>query len=112
MKLFPTLIVGGVAALHAAGACAGDSLQHNGQSLENLALAVGHSTAAGFKLVSGAAAIPLKIGGAFGEASGQIGDALWESSSAPVASLPISDEIVTAGPPPQRALQNQAGGKP
>lgn len=81
------------------------SIQHSGQAIIHSANAFGHSIEGGAKLVSGVVAIPLVAAGAVGELSGEVGNALWETANAP---LPISDEVVTVGPPPSEAIQ--AGG--
>lgn len=83
------------------------SIQHSGQAVIHSANAFGHSVQGGAKLVSGVVAIPLIAAGAVGELSGEVGNALWETANAP---LPISDEVVTVGPPPSEAIR-QGGNK-
>lgn len=82
-------------------AFAGGISQHFSHSLDHSVRAIGHSTATGFKLVSGIVSIPLMIAGEIGKASGDVGDALWEEANKP---LPITDEIITAGPTPAEAM--------
>ncbi|MGL4251179.1 MAG: hypothetical protein ACRCR1_11260 [Aeromonas sp.] len=55
-------------------------------------------TAASGQLASGVAAIPLKGVGAVGSVAEKAGNALLGKPNEP---LPISDEAVTAGPPPK-----------
>lgn len=55
-------------------------------------------TAASGKLASGVAAVPLKGLGAVGSVADKAGNALLGKPSEP---LPISEEAVTAGPPPK-----------
>lgn len=83
---------------------AGGSTQHFGASLDHSAQAIGHSTAAGVKLVSGAVAIPLLMGGEIGKVSGEIGEVLWEEANTP---LPITEEVITASPTPAKAMADE-----
>ena len=49
--------------------------------------------------------MPLKASAAVGELSGEMGDAFWEAANAPVVDpLPITEDVVTIGPPPAEAL--------
>ena len=80
------------------------SAQHSAASLDHSAQAIAHATAAGLKLVSGAVAIPLMMSGEIGKASGEIGEALWEEAN---TSLPITEEVITAGPTPARAMAKE-----
>jgi len=50
--------------------------------------------------VSAVAAVPLMAIGASGAVVGEIGEELWESVTSDDP-FDISDEIITAGPPPQ-----------
>lgn len=84
------------------------SLQHSGQAVTHSLQAIGEGMVAGAKLVSGVAAVPLKAAGAVGELSSDMGDALWEAANAPVAGpLPLTDDVVTVGPPPGEAIRRQ-----
>jgi len=83
---------------------AGGSAQHFSNSLDHSVQALGHSTVAGFKLVSGAVAIPLMISGEIGKASGEIGESLWDEANAP---LPITEEVITVGPTPAEAMAKE-----
>ena len=88
-------------------AYAGGSLEHSSQALEMSLQAIGHSTIAGLKLVSGAAAVPLVSVGEIGKVSGEIGNELWEEANTPIAdAFPVSDEVVTVGPDPKQQLEN------
>ncbi len=49
-------------------------------------------------------AIPLMISGEIGKASGEIGEELWEEANTP---LPITEEVITAGPRPADAMNNK-----
>jgi len=82
------------------------STQHSGKALENGVNSIGHSVAGGGKLVSGAIAIPLAAAGSVGHVSGQAGKEMWDNANTPIGEpLPITDDTVTAGPPPAKAMQ-------
>jgi hypothetical protein len=83
---------------------ANGSLQHFSNAVDHSAQAVAHSSAAGIKLVSGAVAIPLMIGGEIGKASGDIGEALWDDANTP---LLITDDVMTIGPSPAKAMKDE-----
>jgi hypothetical protein len=85
-------------------ACAGGSAQHFSDSLDHSTQALAHSTAAGIKFVSGAIAIPLMMSGEIGKVSGEIGEELWEEANTP---LPITEEVITAGPTPAKAMARE-----
>jgi hypothetical protein len=88
---------------------AGGSVEASARALEHSMQALGYSIEAGLKLAFGAAAVPLTIVGGIGEASREAGNEFWEFANAPPSGpLPVSDEIVTAGPPPD-AKQEQQG---
>ncbi len=107
MKMLRVLFPG--LALLVAGlppATAQSSLQHSSQALTHSLNAVGHSFIGGAQLVSGVVAVPLKVSAAVGELSGEMGDAFWEAANAPVVDpLPITNDVVTIGPPPAEALK-------
>ncbi|HEX9585662.1 MAG TPA: mechanosensitive ion channel protein MscS [Gammaproteobacteria bacterium] len=89
-------------------AVAQSSLQHSGQAVTHSLQAIGEGMVAGAKLVSGVAAVPLKAAGAVGELSSDMGDALWEAANAPAAGpLPLTDDVITIGPPPGEAIRRQ-----
>lgn len=84
------------------------SLQHSSQAVAHSLQAVGESMVGGAKLVSGVAAIPLKAAGAVGELSSEMGDAFWEAANAPAGEpLPLTDDVITIGPPPGEAIRSQ-----
>lgn len=89
-------------------AWAQSSLQHSSQAVTHSLQAVGESMVGGAKLVSGVAAIPLKAAGAIGELSSQMGDTFWEAANAPVRGpLPLTEDVITIGPPPGEAIKSQ-----
>ena len=85
-------------------------LQASGQAMGHSVNAVGYSVAASAQLVFGAAAIPLGFSAQVGKASGAASDALWEAANEPVGQpLPITEENITAGPPPSQVIEQQEG---
>lgn len=78
-------------------AFAGESLGHSVQGSKHASQAVGHSAVGASKLTSGIVAVPLMAVGEVGKAVGSAGEEMWDAANTP---LPISDETVTAGPPP------------
>jgi hypothetical protein len=100
-----TLILTGLVAAQPAQAQAGGSVQHASQAIGHSAKAVGHSVVGTAKLASGVVAVPLIAIGASGQASQQAGESLWDIANEPIGTpLPVSDETVTAGPSPARAI--------
>ena len=86
------------------------SVQHSGQALEHGVNAIGHSVAGGGKLVSGAVAVPLKAVGSVGKVAGDAGDEMWDNAMAPIGEpLPVTEDTVTVGPPPAKAMQVEGG---
>lgn len=85
---------------------------HSGQALEEGSKAGTHaSTSAAHAIVgsgqvtSAASAVPLAIGGSAGAVSAEIAKDLMKAATAPIGTpLEITDESVTAGPPPNEAL--------
>lgn len=83
------------------GIARADSIQHMGQSLDHSTQALAHTSTAGMQLASGIIAVPFLFVGEIGQASGEIGDALWEVSTEP---LPVTDKVLTIGPSPEQAM--------
>ena len=93
---------------HLSTAHAGGSVEHSAQALEMSLQALGHASSAGLKLVSGAVAVPLIFAGEVGKVSGDIGNELWEEANTPITdAFPVSDEVVTAGPEPDKQLDKE-----
>jgi len=82
-----------------------------GDSVEQSLQALGYSLESGFKMVSATAAIPLVIVGEIGTVSGEIGHDLLDEAARPPGQyhahrpLPLTDELITAGPEPSEQLQ-------
>lgn len=90
-------------------AIAGGSVQHSANSLKHSAQASGNAAQAGFKLSAGVIAVPLAVVGGVGTVSAHASEDLWEiANTEGEVSLPVSDEIVTAGPNPAVAMQQGA----
>ncbi len=85
---------------------------HSGQASRNAGQASGaasksavHSVAASAQIASAIIAVPLVAIGAVGSVSTHVGEELWDAATSDFsAPLEISDEIVTAGPSPEKAV--------
>jgi len=96
-----------VAILVSMPVAAGGASYHLSQALANSMEALAQATVGGLKLVSGAIAVPLMVGGEIGKVSGQAGDELWEEANTPIGKpLVITDDVVTAGPAPAEAMKS------
>jgi hypothetical protein len=70
------------------------------------AQASGHTVLGSAQLSAGVLAVPLVVGGEIGRASAVAGADLWRAANGSAAGpLPISEQTITAGPPPGEALQ-------
>ena len=84
---------------------AGQAVKHTGAASSHASRSAAHSIAASGQVVSGVIAVPLMSAGVVGAASAQAGEALWDGATAPAhGPLEISDETVTAGPAPDKAM--------
>jgi len=85
---------------------AGGSVQHSGNSIKHMAQASGNAAQAGFKLSAGVIAVPLAVVGGVGTVSAHASEDLWEiANTEGEVALPVTDEIVTVGPNPAVAMQ-------
>ncbi|MCP4702753.1 MAG: hypothetical protein GY862_38715 [Gammaproteobacteria bacterium] len=82
------------------------SARHSAQSARHAASSVAHGVIGSSKAVSAVASVPLGVSGRIGAVSGQAGTHLSEEALVEEP-LPITDETVTAGPPPDKKLQNR-----
>jgi len=95
-----------VSMLFSQQALAQGSTQHSGQAVAHSALASGHSVVGSAKLTSAAIAVPLVVVGSIGAVSAQAGKSLIKEANKPIGEpLEISDEILTVGPSPDRAMR-------
>ena len=87
---------------------AGGSAEASAQALTHSMEAIGYTLEGGFKMVSGAVALPLVTVGEIGKVSGEIGNELWEeANSPPRGPFHITDEVITIGPVPSDQLRNR-----
>ena len=92
---------------------AGGSAEASAQAVAHSMEAIGYAVEGGLKLASGAAAVPLKIVGEAGKASGEIGNDLWKEANLPPHSpYPVTDEVITARPGPADPSEPGAGPGP
>lgn len=95
-------------------ALAGDT--HSGQAVTEASKAGSHASQSAAhaivgsgQVVSAASAVPLAIGGSAGAVSTEIAKDLMNAATAPAGTpLEITDENITAGPPPDQALKIKA----
>lgn len=81
------------------------SANQSAQAASNAAAASGHAVAGSGQVASGASAIPLMVGGASGQVSGAMGADLSKAANSPIGEpLPLTDDVITAGPPPNEAI--------
>jgi hypothetical protein len=80
------------------------STRHLSKAVDHSARAAFHASAGTGKLISGAVAVPLMVGGEIGKASGAVGDKLWDEAN---ATLPITDAVITVGPSPAEAMADE-----
>lgn len=84
------------------------SVQHFSQAVKNSGQAVGHSVAGGVKLSAGVVAAPLAIGAGIGKMSGAASRELLDIANQPIGTpLPVTEENITAGPVPGKAIQTR-----
>ncbi len=93
-------------------ACGGElprAVTYSGRAMVNSAQAVSTGVVASGQLVSGVVAAPLLISGAVGQVSTQVGTDLWDAAVSPIGTpLPVTEEHLTVGPPPDAALNAKA----
>jgi hypothetical protein len=80
------------------------SAQHLSQSLTHSGQAIGHASIGTVKLTAAVVAVPLKIVGTVGRASGHAGDAIWDFANEPAKPLALGDDTLTAAPTPAQAM--------
>jgi len=88
---------------------------HAARAVGHAANASGHSVMSGLHALAASgqvtlqvSAVPLLTSAALGAVAGTVGEALIKAADAPIGTpLPISDETVSAGPPPDQAIGEQ-----
>lgn len=89
----------------AGGTHSGKAIEEAGKASSHATGSAAHGVIASGQTTSAAAAVPLAIAGAAGAVSAKISKELMDAAKAPVGTpLEITDESVTAGPPPNEAL--------
>lgn len=110
----PTLAAALILSTVFAGTCFAEGT-YSGQAVRESARASSHASVGAVygliatgQVVSAAAAAPFAIIGSVGAVNTRIAEGLMDAAAVPVgAPLPIADEIVTAGPPPDQALKSK-----
>lgn len=96
-----TLVLAGSATAFAQG-----SVQNFSDGATNSAKGVGQSTVGSVQATSAVVALPLKVVGAVGQGSERAGDAMLKFAEDDGGKpLPVTEEHVTAGPPPYQAIR-------
>lgn len=87
----------------------GRAVKEAGKAGSHSSASAGHSIAGSAQVTSAASAVPFAIAGSAGAVSMEIAGGLMDAATAPIgAPLEITDESVTAGPPPNQALVPKA----
>lgn len=83
----------------------GRAVAESGKAGSHASAAAGHAVAGSGQATSAASAVPLAIVGSVGAVSAEMAKDLMEAATAPIGTpLEVTDEPVTAGPPPNEAL--------
>ncbi len=83
----------------------GQAVKEAGKAGSHASASAGHAIVGSGQVTSAASAVPLAIAGSAGAVSTEIAKDLMEAATAPIGTpLEITDESVTAGPPPNEAL--------
>jgi len=95
-----------ISSLSLAGPNSGQAIIESGQASTHSSAASVHAVIGSGQAVSAVAAVPFAISHGIGEVSGEIADSLFDAATTPIGvPLPITDETVTVGPPPDSALR-------
>ncbi len=94
-----------VATFAASPAMANGSVQNLTASSQHSVQAVGHGLKGSTQVVSGIAAVPLKVVKATGELGGKLGDRLQHYANDTDQGFDVSEETISAGPAPDLAVQ-------
>lgn len=90
----------------AEGSYSQQAVQESSKACSHAGTGASYGLAASGQAVSAVAAVPFAVAGSIGAVSGHIADGLMHGASAP---LPLTDESITAGPPPDVALRGKNG---
>ncbi len=112
MKLFKQLLSAAVITLmlcansFAGETHSGRAVVESGKASTHASASIAHGIAGSGQVVSAVAAVPFYAIGSIGEVSKEVGVVLMEAATAPIGTpLIITEETVTAGPPPNHALK-------
>lgn len=105
MKVLNKVILIMLTMTSASAFAAGGISEHSAQSVKHSALATSNGVAASTKTASGVIAVPFKLVGVVGNASGKAGNSLMENAMT-TTPLEISEKSVVAGPPPKDAIKS------
>ncbi|MBL4775104.1 MAG: hypothetical protein JKY87_03500 [Mariprofundus sp.] len=90
----------------------GHAVKQAGKAGSHGSASAAHSIAGSGQVTSAASAVPLAIAGSVGEVSAGIAKGLMKAATSPIGTpLEITDESITAGPAPDKALKIKAGKK-
>lgn len=87
----------------------GRAVKESGTASGHASKAAGHAIAGTGQVASGVSAVPLAIGGSAGAVSNEIAKDLMKAATAPAgAPLEVTDENITVGPPPDKAMESNS----
>ncbi|MGV8074897.1 MAG: hypothetical protein AB2L11_10130 [Syntrophobacteraceae bacterium] len=102
------LLAGLAGSCFAGGTYSGQAVQESLNASSHASVGVMYGIVASGQAVSAVAAVPFAIAGTAGAVSTGIAVELMNAATTPVgAPLPITDENLTAGPPPDEALKGE-----
>ncbi len=110
MLVFTLILAAGLAGnCFAEGTYSGRALEESAKASSHASIGAMHGIVASGQAVSAVAAVPFIVAGSVGGVSTEIARGLTDAATAtPGAPLPVADEIVTASPPPDQALKENA----
>lgn len=95
------------------GTAATARASESGQAMQHSAQSAAHGAVSTAQVASGAVAVPMAVSGAAGQSSGATANVLMDAAASDAGQpLPVTDEPITAGPPPDQALGADNGNKP
>lgn len=105
--------MGGVYADSGSEGHSGQAVEHAGRGSSQAAQSIGQAAGSGARVVSGVTSVPLAASGAAGASAAAVGGASANAAVGvgPGKALVVTDEVLTAGPSPDRMLGGQGKGK-
>ncbi|MFH2057372.1 MAG: hypothetical protein ABIJ59_00535 [Pseudomonadota bacterium] len=89
----------------AQGTHSGQAVKNSAQASASVSKGAAHSIAASSQVASAVIAIPFMALGASGAVSAKVGEDLWDAANKPAGRpLEITDETISAGPPPDEVI--------